>query len=69
MTELEELITQLVNIKEPLVKASTDLYGLADRYDYNTWLKSQLFGIKIDLNKVINRLNELMKIYDFRSDK
>ena len=36
MTELEELITQLVNIKEPLVKASTDLYGLAAKHTLHT---------------------------------
>lgn len=66
MTELEELITQLVNIKKPLVKASTDLDWMADRYDNNVWLKNQLLGLENDLDKVINGLNNLKNIYDFK---
>ena len=66
MTDLKELVTDLVNISRPLVKATMDLDGLADHYDNNEWLKNQLLGLENDLDKVINKLNDLKNIYDFK---
>ena len=66
MTDLKELVTDLVNISQPLVKATMDLDGLADHYDKNTWLSNQLLGLENDLDKVINGLNNLKNIYDFK---
>ena len=66
MTDLKELVTDLVNISKPLVKATMDLDGLADHYDKNVWLKNQLLGLENDLDKVINKLNDLKNIYDFK---
>ena len=66
MTDLKELVTDLVNISRPLVKATMDLDGLADHYDKNTWLSNQLLGLENDLDKVINGLNNLKNIYDFK---
>ena len=66
MTDLKELVTDLVNISKPLVKATMDLDGLADHYDNNEWLKYQLLGLENDLDKVINKLNDLKNIYDFK---
>ena len=66
MTELKELVTVLSNISQPLVKATMDLDGLADHYDNNEWLSNQLLGIVNDLDKVINALNNLRNIYDFK---
>ena len=66
MTDLKELVTDLVNISRPLVKATMDLDGLADHYDNNEWLKNQLLGLENDLDKVINGLNNLKNIYDFK---
>ena len=66
MTELKELVTDLSNISQPLVKATMDLDGLADHYDNNEWLSNQLLGIVNDLDKVINALNNLRNIYDFK---
>ena len=66
MKVLKELVTDLVNISRPLVKASTDLDWMADRYDKNTWLKNQLLGLENDLDKIISRLAELKNIYDFK---
>ena len=43
-----------------------DLDGLADHYDNNEWLKNQLLGLENDLDKVINKLNDLKNIYDFK---
>ena len=43
-----------------------DLDGLADHYDNNVWLSNQLLGIVNDLDKVINALNNLRNIYDFK---
>lgn len=66
MKELKELVTDLSNISQPLVKATMDLDGLADHYDNNEWLSNQLLGIVNDLDKVINALNNLRNIYDFK---
>ena len=66
MKELKELATALGNINQTLVKATIDLDGLADRYDNNIWLKNQLLGLENDLDKVINKLNDLKNIYDFK---
>ena len=66
MTDLKELVADLVNISRPLVKATMDLDGLADHYDNNEWLKNQLLGLENDLDKVINGLNNLKNIYDFK---
>ena len=66
MTELKELVTDLSNISQPLVKATMDLDGLADHYDKNTWLSNQLLGLENDLDKVINALNNLRNIYNFK---
>lgn len=66
MTDLKELVADLVNISRPLVKATMDLDNLADHYDNNTWLKNQLLGLENDLDKVINKLNDLKNIYDFK---
>ena len=66
MTDLKELVADLVNISRPLVKATMDLDGLADHYDNNEWLSNQLLGIVNDLDKVINALNNLRNIYDFK---
>ena len=66
MKELKELVTDLSNINQPLVKATMDLDGLADHYDNNEWLSNQLLGIVNDLDKVINALNNLRNIYDFK---
>ena len=66
MKELKELVTDLVNISRPLVKATMDLDGLADHYDNNEWLSNQLLGIVNDLDKVINALNNLRNIYNFK---
>lgn len=66
MKELKELVADLVNISRPLVKATMDLDGLADHYDNNEWLKNQLLGLENDLDKVINALNNLRNIYDFK---
>ena len=66
MKELKELVTDLINISRPLVKATMDLDGLADHYDNNEWLKNQLLGLENDLDKVINKLNDLKNIYDFK---
>lgn len=66
MKELKELVTDLSNISQPLVKATMDLDGLADHYDNNEWLKNQLLGLENDLDKVINGLNNLKNIYDFK---
>ena len=66
MTDLKELVTDLVNISKPLVKATMDLDGLADHYDNNVWLSNQLLGLENDLDKVINKLNDLKNIYDFK---
>ena len=66
MTDLKELVTDLVNISRPLVKATMDLDNLADHYDNNEWLKNQLLGLENDLDKVINKLNDLKNIYDFK---
>ena len=66
MKELKELVTDLGNINQPLVKATMDLDGLADHYDNNEWLSNQLLGIVNDLDKVINALNNLRNIYDFK---
>ena len=66
MTDLKELVTDLVNISKPLVKATMDLDGLADHYDNNVCLKNQLLGLENDLDKVINKLNDLKNIYDFK---
>ena len=66
MTDLKELVTDLVNISKPLVKATMDLDGLADHYDNKEWLKNQLLGLENDLDKVINKLNDLKNIYDFK---
>ena len=66
MKELKELVTDLINISQPLVKATMDLDNLADHYDKNTWLSNQLLGLENDLDKVINKLNDLKNIYDFK---
>ena len=66
MKELKELVTDLSNISQPLVKATMDLDGLADHYDNNEWLSNQLLGIVNDLDKVINALNNLRNIYNFK---
>ena len=66
MTDLKELVADLINISRPLVKATMDLDGLADHYDNNEWLKNQLLGLENDLDKVINKLNDLKNIYDFK---
>ena len=66
MKELKELVTDLGNINQPLVKATMDLDNLADHYDKNTWLSNQLLGLENDLDKVINKLNDLKNIYDFK---
>ena len=66
MKELKELVTDLGNISQPLVKATMDLDGLADHYDNNEWLSNQLLGIVNDLDKVINALNNLRNIYNFK---
>ena len=66
MKELKELVTDLGNINASLVKASTDLDWMADHYDNNEWLKNQLLGLENDLDKVINGLNNLKNIYDFK---
>ena len=66
MKELKELVADWVNISRPLVKATMDLDGLADHYDKNTWLSNQLLGLENDLDKVINKLNDLKNIYDFK---
>ena len=66
MTDLKELVADLINISRPLVKATMDLDGLADHYDNNEWLSNQLLGIVNDLDKVINALNNLRNIYDFK---
>ena len=66
MTDLKELVADLINISQPLVKATMDLDGLADHYDNNEWLSNQLLGIVNDLDKVINALNNLRNIYDFK---
>ena len=66
MTDLKELVADLVNISRPRVKARMDLDGLADHYDNNEWLKNQLLGLENDLDKVINGLNNLKNIYDFK---
>ena len=66
MKELKELVTDLGNINASLVKATMDLDGLADHYDNNEWLKNQLLGLENDLDKVINGLNNLKNIYDFK---
>ena len=66
MKELKELVADLINICSPLVKATMDLDGLADHYDKNTWLSNQLLGLENDLDKVINGLNNLKNIYDFK---
>ena len=69
MTDLKELVTDLGNISQPLVKATMDLDGLADHYDNNEWLKYQLLGLENDLDKIINRLAELRNIYNFKGGK
>ena len=66
MTDLKELVADLINISQPLVKATMDLDNLADHYDNNEWLKYQLLGLENDLDKVINKLNDLKNIYDFK---
>ena len=66
MTDLKELVADLINISQPLVKATMDLDNLADHYDKNTWLSNQLLGLENDLDKVINKLNDLKNIYDFK---
>ena len=66
MKELKELVADLINISKPLVKATMDLDGLADHYDNNERLKNQLLGLENDLDKVINGLNNLKNIYDFK---
>lgn len=66
MKDLKELVTDLGNINAPLVKASTDLDWMADRYDNNVWLKNQLLGLENDLDKIISRLAELRNIYNFK---
>ena len=66
MTDLKELVADLVNISRPLVKATMDLDGLADHYDNKKQLKNQLLGLENDLDKVINGLNNLKNIYDFK---
>ena len=66
MKELKELVADLINISQPLVKATMDLDGLADHYDNNEWLSNQLLGIVNDLDKVINALNNLRNIYNFK---
>ena len=66
MTDLNELVTDLGNINASLVKTSTDLGWMADRYDNNAWLKNQLWELEDDLDKVINRLAELRNIYNFK---
>ena len=66
MTDLKELVADLINISQPLVKATMDLDGLADHYDNNEWLSNQLLGIVNDLDKVINALNNLRNIYNFK---
>ena len=66
MKELKELVADLINISSPIVKATMDLDNLADHYDNNEWLSNQLLGIVNDLDKVINALNNLRNIYDFK---
>lgn len=66
MKELKELVTDLGNINASLVKASTDLDWMADRYYNNVWFKNQLLGLENDLDKIISRLAELKNIYDFK---
>ena len=66
MKELKELVADLINISQPLVKATMDLDNLADHYDNNEWLKYQLLGLENDLDKVINGLINLKNIYDFK---
>ena len=66
MTDLKELVADLINISQPLVKATMDLDNLADHYGNNEWLKYQLLGLENDLDKVINKLNDLKNIYDFK---
>lgn len=65
MKELKELVADLININASLVKTSMNIDGLADHYDTNTWLKNRLLELGDDLDKVISRLAELKKIYDF----
>lgn len=66
MIDLKELVADLINISSPIVKATMDLDNLADHYDKNTWLSNQLLGLENDLDKVINGLNNLKNIYDFK---
>ena len=66
MTDLKELVADLININASLVKATIDVDNLADHYDNNEWLKYQLLGLENDLDKVSNGLNSLKNIYDFK---
>ena len=66
MKELKELVADLINISQPLVKATMDLDNLADHYGNNEWLKNRLLGIENDLDQIITKLNEIRYIYDFK---
>ena len=66
MKQLKELVTDLGNISASLVKASVDLNWMTDQYYNNVWLKNQLLGLENDLDNVINKLNDLKNIYDFK---
>lgn len=66
MKQLKELVTDLGNINASLVKASADLDWMTDQYYNNVWLKNQLLGLENDLDNVINKLNDLKNIYDFK---
>ena len=53
MKELKELVTDLGNINASLVKASTDLDWMADRYDNNEWLKTNCWDLRTTSTRLL----------------
>ena len=69
MTDLNELVTDLSNIIQPLEKAGMDLDALASHYEANAWLMCKLMEIEKDLHNITSKLGQLKTIYDFKGGK
>ena len=65
MTDLNELVTDLSNIIQPLEKAGMDLDALASHYE-NKWLTDKLMEVERDLHNITSKLGQLKTIYDFK---
>ena len=65
MTDLNELVTDLSNIIQPLENAGMDLDALASHYE-NKWLTDKLMEVERDLHNITSKLGQLKTIYDFK---